>query len=102
DQASAFKLASLQFYIDYNRSFPDAQGRYNLSKPVLYHNPQVKLFFTQSYVNAMYSNWDSYLGMPGLQSSLQLQIIDTAGNILTQQLTLEPPQVTVIDNTNYR
>ncbi|OCX54250.1 hypothetical protein BEL04_08310 [Mucilaginibacter sp. PPCGB 2223] len=101
DKSNAFKLSTLQSYIDYQRSYPDAQGRYNLSKPVLCHDPQVKLFFTQPYLNAMFSNWDSYLGMEAVSSSLQLQLIDTGGNILTPQLVWEPPHTTLIDDSNY-
>jgi hypothetical protein len=101
DQADAFKLADLRFYIDYDRSFPDAQGRYNLSKPVLYHNPQVKLFFTKPYMNAMYANWDSYQGMPAIQSSLELALQDPSGAAVTRQLVWNPVQETAIDSTNY-
>ena len=101
DQADAFKLANLQFYIDYDRSFPDAQGRYNLSKPVLYHNPQVKLYFTEPYINAMYADWNTYQDLPAVQSSLQLQLLDPTGAAVTQSLVWAPVQETVIDDTNF-
>lgn len=101
DQTDAFKLANLKYYINYDRSFPDAQGRYDLSKPVFCHNPQVKLYFTQPYINAMYNNWDSYHGMPAVQSKLELQLLDPAGSALTQQLVWEPVQEIPINNTNY-
>jgi hypothetical protein len=102
DQADAFKLASLQFYIDYERSFPDAQGRYNLSKPVLYGDPQVRLFFTEPYINAMYTNWDAYQGMPAVGSSLQPQFIDPYGNVIIPALVPEPPLLTPITMDNYK
>jgi len=100
DRAGEFKLASLTHYIDYERSFPDAQGRYNLSKPVFWQDPQVKLFFTAPYTNAMYSNWDRYQGLTGVNSRLDLQLLDTAGNVLTQQLAWEPVQEFLVDGTN--
>jgi hypothetical protein len=100
DRADAFKLASLKPYIDYNRSFPDAQGRYDLSKPVLYHQPRVRLFFTEPYINAMYANWDAYQNLPAVESRLELQLVDPFGAILLQQLQWDPVQEVLIDSTN--
>lgn len=101
DQADQFKLADLTDYIDYNRSSPDAQGRFNLSKPVLYHDPQVSLIFTTPYINAMYSDWDAYQGLPAIQSSLQIQLTDPYGNTLSPQLTWAELPDQTIDNSNY-
>jgi len=86
DRADEFKLAGLASYIDYNRSSPDAQGRYNLSKPVLYSNPQVSLFFTMPYVNAMYYNWTAYQQLPAVESSLQVQLIDPLQVVISEEL----------------
>ncbi|MFI5136251.1 MAG: hypothetical protein ACHQIM_00400 [Sphingobacteriales bacterium] len=100
DRADEFKLADLTGYIDYDRSFPDAQGRYNLSKPVLFNDPQINLFFILPYLNAMYSDWDSYQGLPAVQSSLQVELLDPYKNVLTPEL--EWTTITqVIDDTNY-
>lgn len=101
DQADTFKLADLTDYIDYNRSSPDAQGRFNMSKPVLYHNPQVSLIFTEPYMNAMYSDWDSYQGLPAIQSSLQIQLTDPYGNTLSPQLVWTQLPDEIIDSSNY-
>jgi hypothetical protein len=101
DKADQFTLANLTDYIDYNRSTPDAQGRYNLSKPVLLHNPQISLIFSKPYMNAMYSNWDGYQGLPAVQSSLQIQLIDPYGNILSPQLVRSQLPDQAIDITNY-
>ena len=101
DQADTFKLADLTDYIDYNRSSPDAQGRFNMSKPVLYHNPQVSLIFTEPYINAMYSDWDSYQGLPAIQSSLQIQLTDPYGNTLSPQLVWTQLPDEIIDSSNY-
>jgi hypothetical protein len=102
DQQESFKLANLLHYIDYERSYPDAQGRYDLSKPVFCHNPQVKLFFLQPYMNAMFSAWDSYNGLAGWQSKLELQLLDPSGLPLTQHLVWEPVQETPVDSTNFK
>ncbi len=100
DRADEFKLADLTGYIDYDRSFPDAQGRYNLSKPVLFHNPQINLFFTQPYLNAMYSDWDNYQGLPAVQSNLQVELLDPYENVLAPELVWTTT-TQAIDDTNY-
>ncbi|MDN5288989.1 MAG: hypothetical protein JWR38_5263 [Mucilaginibacter sp.] len=102
DRAAEFKLADLKSYIDYERSFPDAQGRYDLSKPVFYHNPQINLFFLQPYINAMYANWDSYQGLPAVQSSLAISLLDLSGGTLTPQLVWSQLPDIPIDINNYR
>jgi hypothetical protein len=100
DRAAEFKLANLKQYVDYERSFPDAQGRYNLSKPVFCENPQIKLFFTAPYVNAMYSNWAAYQGMPPVSSSLDLSLIDPSGTELTPTLLWDPIKQVIINGDN--
>jgi hypothetical protein len=101
DRGGEFKLANLKAYIDYERSFPDAQSRYDLSKPVFCHNPQVKLFFTQPYINAMYANWAAYQGMPEVEIKLELSLIDTRGVVLSPDLVWDPVQETPITLANY-
>lgn len=101
DRAAEFKLASLKSYIDYERSSPDAQGRYDLSKPVFCHDPQIRLFFTKPYINAMYSNWASYQGMPEVKSSLQLQLVDPYGVGVSPELIWEQMPEQTIDSSNF-
>ncbi len=91
DRQDEFKLASLKHYIDYERSFPDAQGRFDRSKPVFFHNPQVRLFFTQPYINAMFENWAAYNGQPAITSSLKLQLLNPSGNPIEQELIWNEP-----------
>ncbi|WP_295801710.1 hypothetical protein [Mucilaginibacter sp.] len=100
DRADEFKVANLRGYIDFERSFPDAQGRYNLSKPVLCHSPQISLFFTQSYLNAMYSDWAGYQGLPAVQSSLQVTLLDPYKNEVTPALVWSTISEQIND-TNY-
>ncbi|WDF81189.1 hypothetical protein PQ469_14350 [Mucilaginibacter sp. KACC 22773] len=102
DRQEEFKLANLKAYIDYERSFPDAQSRYNLSKPVFCHDPQVKLFFTQPYINAMFANWEVYQGMPKVEIELKLYLIDPAGHALSPNLVSAPVQETPITLENYK
>jgi hypothetical protein len=101
DKAAAFKLADLKHYIDYERSFPDAQSRYDLSKPVLCHDPKVSLLFVKPYLNAMFSDWDGYLGLPTVKSTLQMQLLDPYGAILSPELIWEQLPDEEITNANF-
>ncbi|RLJ80520.1 hypothetical protein [Pedobacter alluvionis] len=101
DKAAAFKLADLKHYIDYERSFPDAQSRYDLSKPVFCHDPKVSLLFVKPYLNAMFSDWDGYLGLPTVKSTLQLQLLDPYGAILSPELIWEQLPDEEITNANF-
>lgn len=100
DRASGFKLANLKHYIDYERSFPDAQSRYDLSKPVFCHQPKISLLFTKPYLNAMYANWDNYKGLPPVKSSLELQLIDPFGLPISPEVIWEqlPDKEITLDN----
>jgi hypothetical protein len=101
DKAAAFKLADLKHYIDYERSFPDAQSRYDLSKPVFCHDPKVSLLFVKPYLNAMFSDWDGYLGLPTVKSTLQMQLLDPYGAILSPELIWEQLPDEEITNVNF-
>lgn len=101
DRAAEFKLADLKDYIDYDRSSPDAKSRYDLSKPVFYHQPKVNLLFVQPYINAMYANWDNYLGLPAISSSLQIQVFDPFGVAVSPELNWEQLPDVIIDENNY-
>ncbi|WP_145861289.1 hypothetical protein [Pedobacter suwonensis] len=101
DKAAAFKLADLKHYIDYERSFPDAQSRYDLSKPVFCRDPKISLLFVKPYLNAMFADWDDYLGLPSVKSSLQLQLLDPYGAILSPELIWEQLPDEEITNANF-
>lgn len=102
DRTAAFKLADLKHYIDYERSLPDAQGRYDLSKPVLCINPKVSLVFVKPYLNAMFSNWDGYLGLPSVKSNLQVQLLDPYGAVLSPELVWEQLPDEEITDDNFK
>lgn len=100
DRAAEFKLANLKHYIDYERSFPDALSRYDLSKPVFCQDPKISLLFTKPYIHAMYANWDSYKGLPEVKSRLELQLLDPFGEAINPELIWEqlPDQEITLDN----
>ncbi|WP_113639266.1 hypothetical protein [Nubsella zeaxanthinifaciens] len=100
DRADEFKLSNLKNYIDYERSFPDAQSRYELSKPVFYHLPKIRLIFNKAYIYAMYENFDAYQGLPAVENHLELTVVDVFGTADTPALVWQqlPDKEITIDN----
>ena len=61
-----YALATLEQYIDYKRSYPNADGNLLRSKPLFYGagNAQLLLFYTKPYVLHMFKDqWDAYAGV---------------------------------------
>lgn len=102
DRQDEFKLSGLKYYIDYERSFPDANGRYDLSKPVFCSDPQVKLFFTKPYINSIYSDWGIYQGLAPLESRLELELIDPFGEIILREVDWQPTEEIIITGSDAR
>lgn len=78
-------LTSLRQYLDYNRSYPNADGSLLLSKPSFYGNEQCKvsLFFTNPYVYHMLTDWKDYgTGRPEIKGVLNLIIKDPLNDVL--------------------
>ena len=80
-------LSSLRQYLDYNRSYPNADGNLLQSKPSFYGNEDCKvaLFFTSTYARHMFKNWDEYgtnTNRPALKGALNLTIKDPLNDVL--------------------
>lgn len=60
-----YPLTSLKQYIDYNRSYPYADGNLLSAKPLFYNDDtsQIYLFFTKSYVTHFFAQWYDYNGI---------------------------------------
>lgn len=100
DREGEYKLANLREYIDFERSYPDAQGRYELSKPPFYVAPIIRLFFTQPYITAMFANWDNYLNLTPISSELVVSLIAQNGTTIAQNLVWDKPIEEIIDDKN--
>lgn len=84
-------LTSLRSYIDYNRSYPNADGSLLQAKPVYYGNEQCKisLFFTQPYVYHMLKKWEKYVTvddnedstLPEIKGALNITIKDPLNDV---------------------
>lgn len=78
-------LTSLRSYLDYNRSYPNADGSLLQSKPSFYGSEQcdISLFFTSTYTSHMFKDWASYgTEKPEIEGKLNLFIKDPLTDIL--------------------
>lgn len=77
-------LSSLRQYLDYNRSYPNADGNLLQSKPAFYGNGdcKVSLFFTSPYVYHMFKDWQEYGNRPHIKGALNLIIKDPLNDVL--------------------
>lgn len=60
-----YSLTSLKQYIDYNRSYPNADGNLLHAKPLFYNDEigettQIYLFFNKAYATHFFHTWESY------------------------------------------
>ena len=60
-----YSLTSLKPYIDYNRSYPNADGNLLSAKPLFYNDEegqttQIYLFFNKAYATHFFHKWESY------------------------------------------
>jgi hypothetical protein len=88
DLADEYKLANLKDYIDYTKSYPNADGNILSAKPLFYKDPQLLLFYVENYVYAMFGNWAAYNGLPALTGNLQVTIKDPAESVSPPVLSL--------------
>lgn len=64
-----YPLTSLKQYIDYNRSYPKADGNLLSAKPLFYndqglHPTQIQLFFSKAYATHFFQKWEDYKNAP--------------------------------------
>jgi hypothetical protein len=76
DREDEFMLATLKPYIDYSKSFPNADGRLINAKPLFYQSPKLYLFYKYAYIYNMYNNFGAYNGNPAQSSNLKVLIKD--------------------------
>lgn len=76
NQEDAYLLSKLQHYVDYRRSYPNADGDLLNAKPLFYGNPRLLLFFKKQYAYAMFGNWDALSGNDPVEGNMQIVIQD--------------------------
>ncbi len=88
-----YLLTGLKGYIDYRRSYPNADGELIRAKPLFYEDARILLFFTKRYVYHFFGAWPAYNGLPALTGNeMQIVVKDPAEN--TAIPNPPPPNVT--------
>lgn len=79
-----YPLTSLRQYIDYNRSYPNADGNLLQAKPVFYANGQcnISIYFHKPLAYHMLSDWPVYGDLPALAGQLNIAIKDPVSNAI--------------------
>lgn len=74
---------SLRAYIDYQRSYPNADGNIANAKPLFYNDKttEISMYFTSSYVSKLMDGWDEYNGMKKLGGSMKILIKDPVEDV---------------------
>jgi hypothetical protein len=77
-----YPLTTLKQYIDYNRSYPNADGNLLSAKPLFYDDQvsmingkiasttQIQLFFSKAYATHFFHKWEPYKNAPSSDNSL--------------------------------
>lgn len=73
-----YVLADLRSYVDFTKSYPNADGNLLSAKPLFYEHPKLSLFFTKPYVHTMFNDYDGYGNLNPLESQLKAVIRDPA------------------------
>lgn len=93
---------SLRAYIDYQRSYPNADGNIVNAKPLFYDDSTTKisLYFINSYVSKLLDGWEPYNGMARLGGTMKIiikdpvegiEIINPPGLDVTEQAIVTSP-----------
>ncbi|MDP2692104.1 MAG: hypothetical protein Q8O88_00515 [bacterium] len=79
-----YALTSLRSYIDYNRSYPNADGSLLRAKPTFYGNEQceIKIFFIKPMTSHLLKGWNDYLGMSQLDGAMHIAIKDPITDVI--------------------
>ncbi len=73
-----YALTSLKRYIDYQRSYPNADGNLINAKPLFYNDEttRIDLFFTKAWAKHFFHSWGAYNGLPAADGRLKIVIKD--------------------------
>ncbi|AXG73533.1 hypothetical protein DVK85_04515 [Flavobacterium arcticum] len=85
-----FSVASLNKYIDYKRSYPNADGNILLAKPLFYGNEQctINIYFSKDFAYHMLNTWKAYPNaqnveaLPEIKGAMHLAIKDPVSDVI--------------------
>ncbi|MEO1623759.1 MAG: hypothetical protein AAFV25_01285 [Bacteroidota bacterium] len=91
-----YALTGLRSYIDYQRSYPNADGNLVRAKPLFYEDARLLVFYTQNYVYHFFGDWPAYKGLPAITGSgLQVVVKDPK-----EDVSIPNPLPIGVTNTN--
>lgn len=89
DQEDQYKLSKLKNYVDYKRSYPNADGSLAGAKPLYYSNNdnevKLRLHFVKPYVYSFFYDWSEYGSLGEVYSKLETVIKDPADPVQQAQ-----------------
>ena len=73
-----YALTSIRRYIDYKRSYPNADGNLLSAKPLFYNDEttRIDLFFVKAYTTHFFQNWQAYNGQGAIDGRIKIVIKD--------------------------
>jgi hypothetical protein len=71
-----FKLSTLKYYINMDRSYPNADGRLTNAKPLFYKNPTLNMIYNTDYVYTLFSSFNEYKGHGSVISTMEVLFKD--------------------------
>lgn len=79
-----YALTSLKSYIDYKRSYPNADGNLLMSKPLFYGHGQCELniYFDVVYTPQMFSEWYDYNDLGMIKGEMAIMIKDPVSDTI--------------------
>ena len=83
NEADQYAHTSMRSYIDYDRSYPNADGDLVSAKPMFYNDSttEVTLFFTSRYAERMLNGWEAYDNFPALGGTMKIIIKDPVEDV---------------------
>ena len=105
-----YPLTTLKQYIDYNRSYPNADGNLLSAKPLFYDDQvsmlngqiasttQIQLFFSRAYATHFFHRWESYKNAPSSDNSLAGRLKIVIKDPVEDVLIVNPPYLDYDEN----
>ena len=91
NSVNEYPITSLNKYIDYKRSYPNANGNLLQSKPLFYGNKQCKIsiYFAEQFVYHMLNTWEEYIldagtnaKLPRIEGAMHIMIKDPISDVI--------------------
>jgi len=95
-----YPLTTLKQYIDYNRSYPNADGNLLSAKPLFYNDKttQIYLFFNKAYATHFFHKWNNYKNADGVNNAIDGRLKIVIKDPTEGVEIVNPPSLDVIES----